>query len=57
MAILARFTNFVDFYDFRKVIAATFVGISKIRMVNFEINAFSGDPFWPIKFHQLFYAN
>ena len=41
MPVLARFTNFCDFHDFRKAVATAFVGISKIPMVNFEINSFS----------------
>ena len=30
MPILARFTNFCDFYGFRKAVATAFLGISKI---------------------------
>ena len=41
MPILARFTSFCDFHDFRKVVATAFLGISKIAKVNFEINSFS----------------
>ena len=33
--------NFCDFYDFRKAVATTFLGISKIPTVNFEIHSFS----------------
>ena len=41
MPILARFTNFYDFYDFRKAVATAFLGISKIPTVNVEIHSFS----------------
>ena len=41
MPILARFTDFCDFYDFRKAVATAFLGISKIPIVNFEIHSFS----------------
>ena len=41
MPILARFTNFCDFHDFRKAVATAFLRISKIPTVNFEINSFS----------------
>ena len=40
MPILARFTKFCDFHDFRKAVATAFLGISKIPTVNFEINSF-----------------
>ena len=40
MPILARFVNFYDSRDFRKAIAAAFLGISKILTVNFEIQSF-----------------
>ena len=40
MPILARFTNFCDFHDFRKAIATTFLRISKTPTVNFEIHSF-----------------
>ena len=41
MPALARFMNFCDFHDFWKTVAAAFLGISKIPIVNFEINSFS----------------
>ena len=41
MQILARFTNFCDFRNFWKAIVIAFLGISKIPMINFEINFFS----------------
>ena len=37
MQILARFTNFCDFYDFWKAVATAFLRISKTPMVNVEI--------------------
>ena len=40
MPILARFTNFCDFHDFRKAVTTAFLGISKLQKVNFEINSF-----------------
>ena len=40
MLAWARFTNFCDFYDFRKAVATAFLGISKIPTVNFEIHSF-----------------
>ena len=40
MPILARLTNFYDFYDFRKAVATAFLGISKIPIVNVEIHSF-----------------
>ena len=41
MPILARFTDFLDFYGFWKPAATKFLGISKIQRVNFEIHSFS----------------
>ena len=41
MLAWAGFTNFCDFYDFRKAVATAFLGISKIPTVNFEIHSFS----------------
>ena len=41
MAILARFTNFKDFYGSRKAVATAFLAFSKIPTVNFEIHSFS----------------
>ena len=41
MPILARFTNFCDFHDFREAVATAFLGISKIVTVNFEIHSLS----------------
>ena len=41
MPILARFTNFCDFHDFRKAVATAFLEVSKIPMVHFEIHSFS----------------
>ena len=41
MPDLTRFTNFLDFYDFRKAVAITFWGILRITTINFEINSFS----------------
>ena len=40
MHILARFTNFCDFYDFWKAVATAFLRISEIPMVNVEIHFF-----------------
>ena len=40
MPILARFTNFCDFHDFRKAVATAFLGISKLSTVSFEIHSF-----------------
>ena len=40
MPVLARFTNFCDFNDFRKAVATAFLLIQKISTVNFEINSF-----------------
>ena len=39
MPILARFTNFCDFHDFRKPVANAHLEISKIPTVNFEIHS------------------
>ena len=41
MSIFLRFTNFRDFYGFRKPAATAVFGISKIPTVNFEIHSFS----------------
>ena len=41
MPFLARFTNFCDLHDFRIAEATAFLRISKIPIVNFEINSFS----------------
>ena len=41
MPVLARFTNFCVFHDFRKAVATAFLGISKIPVANFEIHSFS----------------
>ena len=41
MHILARFTNFCDFYHFWKAVATAFFRISEIPMVNVEIHSFS----------------
>ena len=41
MPILARFTNFCDFYDFRNTVATAFLGISKVPTVDVEIHSFS----------------
>ena len=41
MQILARFTNFRNFYDFWKAVATAILRISKIPMVNVEIHSFS----------------
>ena len=46
MPVLARFTDFCDFHDFRKAVATAFLGILKIPTVNFEIHSFS---FYPLK--------
>ena len=35
-----RFTNFCDFYDFRKAVATAFLGIYKIPTINVEIHSF-----------------
>ena len=35
--ILARFTNFLNFYGFRKAVATAFLRISKIPAVNLTI--------------------
>ena len=40
MQILARYTNFCDFYDFWKAVATASLRISKIPMVNLEICSF-----------------
>ena len=40
MLAWAIFTNFCDFYDFRKAVETAFLGISKIPTVNFEIHSF-----------------
>ena len=40
MPIFVRFTNFCDFYDFRKAVATEFIGIYKILMINVEIHSF-----------------
>ena len=40
MLILARFTNFCDFPDFRKPVVTAFLRISKNLTVNFEITLF-----------------
>ena len=36
MPVLARFTNFLDFYGFHKAVAAAFLGISETLTVTFE---------------------
>ena len=41
MPILARFTNFPDFYGSRIAVATAFLGISRIPTANFEIHPFS----------------
>ena len=41
MPVLARFTNFCDFHDFRETVATVFLGILKIPIVKFEIHSFS----------------
>ena len=40
MPILARFTNFYDFHDFREAVANAILRNSEIRTVNFEIHIF-----------------
>ena len=39
MPILARFTNFRNFYDFRKAVATAFLVILKILTVNFQLHS------------------
>ena len=48
MPILARFTNFCDFYDIRKAVATSLLGIPKTSTVNF------GEPLFFLLFVQNF---